>query len=146
MGLAFGLGKGNLNPHEATMTVATHSTQPPPRAAEMKGESMARSAEPRKLSPVETALTAVLGVGGGLFIALYSFVQLRAAWLNGTVAFGRVSNVDFDYESEPLSYIVAMSALFPAAIVCGVALAIVSVAVLMRQREAARRQARRKAR
>lgn len=112
----------------------------------MKGDSMKRPGESRRLGPIETALTAVLGVGGGLFIAFYSFVQLRAAWMDGTVGFGRSGRVDFDYESEPLSYIVAMSALFPAAIVCGVALAIVSVAILMRQREVARRQARRKAR
>ena len=107
---------------------------------------MRRSDEPRRLGPIETALTAIVGVGGGIFIALYSFVQLRAAWMDGTVGFGRSGRVDFDYESEPLSYIVAMSALFPAAIVCGVALAIVSVAVLLRQREVMRRQGRRKVR
>lgn len=109
---------------------------------------MKRSDEPRKLGPVEVLLTAVLGVGGGIFIALFSFIQLRAAWMEGFFALGRGGRamVDFDYESEPLSYIVAMSALFPAAIVCGAALAAVSILVLLRQREAGRRRQSRKAR
>lgn len=114
----------------------------------MKGEFMKKPPAGRRLSPIETLLTAILGVGGGLFIALYSFVQLRAAWMDGIVVFGRGgrTGVDFDYESEPLSYIVAMSALFPAAIVCGFALAIVSAVIILRQREAARQGSRRKAR
>jgi hypothetical protein len=103
---------------------------------------MKRYDEPRKLGPIEALLTAIFGVGGGIFIALFMFVQLRSAWLDGFVGLGRGG--DFDYESEPLSYIVAMSALYPTAIVGGAALAIVSWVVLMRHRKALQRASRRR--
>ena len=105
---------------------------------------MPKSDEPRRLSPIEALLTAIFGVGGGLFIAAFMFVQLRTAWVNGVVALGRGSGtgLDLDYESEPFSYIIAMSALFPAAIICGIALAVASAIVLVRHRSAVRRSAR----
>jgi hypothetical protein len=112
----------------------------------MKGESMKRPDAPRRLSTIETLLTALVGVGGGIVLALYSFIQLRTAWMEGTVAFGGRNAVDIDYESEPLSYIVAMSALYPAAIVCGIGLAAVSAIILMRQRELSRPKSARKSR
>lgn len=105
---------------------------------------MPKSDEPRRLSPVEALLTAIFGVGGGLFIAGFMFVQLRSAWVNGVVALGRGSgaSLDLEYESEPFSYIIAMSALFPAAIICGIALATASIVVLARHRSAVRRATR----
>jgi TRAP-type C4-dicarboxylate transport system permease small subunit len=112
----------------------------------MKGESMKRPDVPRRLSRIETLLTAVVGIGGGLLLALYSFIQLRTAWLEGSVALGGRNAIDIDYDSEPLSYIVAMSALYPAAIVCGIGLAAVSAIILMRQRELSRQKSLRKSR
>jgi hypothetical protein len=112
----------------------------------MKGESMKRPDAPRRLSTIETLLTAIVGVGGGIILSLYSFIQLRTAWMEGTVAFGGRNAIDLDYESEPLSYIVAMSALYPAAIVCGIGLAVTSAIILMRQRELARQKQLRKPR
>jgi hypothetical protein len=112
----------------------------------MKGESMMRQDGPRRLTTIETLLTAIVGVGGGIVLALFSFIQLRTAWLEGTVAFGGRNAVDLDYESEPLSYIVAMSALYPAAIVCGFGLAVASAIILMRQRELSRGKPARKSR
>jgi len=108
---------------------------------------MKRYDEPRKLGPIEALLTAIFGVGGGIFIALFMFIQLRSAWLDGQVVLGRGGEAgwDFDYESQPLSYIVAMSALYPAAIVCGATLAIVSWVVLMRHRKALQRANRKRA-
>lgn len=105
---------------------------------------MPRSDEPRRLSPVEALLTAIFGVGGGIFIAVFMFVQLRMAWVSGVVPLGRGSDAGLalDYESEPFSYIIAMSALFPAAIICGIALAAASIIVLVRHRGAVRRASR----
>ena len=106
----------------------------------MKGDAMNESDKPRRLGPLAVAAAALLGIGGGLVLALYSFIQLRTAWLDGVFVFGGRGRAtwDVEYESEPLSYIVAMSALYPTAIVVGIALAIVSAVVLMRQRSAPR--------
>ncbi|WP_439573646.1 hypothetical protein [Phreatobacter sp.] len=105
---------------------------------------MPRSDVPRRLSPIEALLTAIFGVGGGLFIAVFMFVQLRSAWMSGVVALGQGGDaaVGLDYESEPFSFIIAMSALFPAAIICGIALSAASIIVLVRHRGAVRRAAR----
>ncbi|MBN8942556.1 MAG: hypothetical protein J0H01_23845 [Rhizobiales bacterium] len=102
---------------------------------------MRNSEDPRKSGRFQTALTGFLGLAGGLFIAIFMFIQLRAAWNNGVVLLGPAgpNAWDLEYETEPLSYIVAMSALYPAAIVCGVALALASLFVLMRNRNGARR-------
>jgi hypothetical protein len=110
--------------------------------------SMNRPDETRRLGPLATLLTALFGVVGGIALALYSFVQLRTAWLDGVFAFGGRSRpaIDFDYDSEPLSYIVAMSALYPTAIVCGVGLAIVSAIMIYRQRPGNRARQRSRAR
>ncbi len=109
---------------------------------------MNRPDEARRLGPLATLLTALFGVVGGIALALYSFVQLRTAWLDGVFAFGgrRRPAIDFDYDSEPLSYIVAMSALYPTAIVCGVGLAIVSAIMIYRQRPGNRARQRSRAR
>jgi len=87
---------------------------------------------------------AIAGVGGGLMLAIYSFIQLRTAWIDGVFQFGGRSRpaLDVDYDSEPLSYIVAMSALYPTAIVCGIGLAIVSAIILLRQRSLDRKDRR----
>lgn len=102
---------------------------------------MTRPEDPRKSGRFQTALTGVLGLVGGLFIAIFMFIQLRAAWNNGVVLLGPAGPDawDLEYETEPLSYIVAMSALYPAAIVCGVILALASLFVLMRNRNDVRR-------
>jgi len=89
----------------------------------------------RRLGPIATLFVALAGVAGGLVLALYSFVQLRTAWLDGVFAFGDPTRtrIDLDYESEPLSYIVAMSALYPTAIVVGGGLAIVCAVIAYKQ-------------
>lgn len=89
----------------------------------------------RRLGPVATLFVALTGVAAGLVLALYSFVQLRTAWLDGVFAFGdpNRTRIDLDYESEPLSYIVAMSALYPTAIVVGAGLAIVCAVIAYKQ-------------
>jgi TRAP-type C4-dicarboxylate transport system permease small subunit len=88
-----------------------------------------------RLHPTLAAVIAVIGVAVGLFIALYMFIQLRSAWMEGVVAFGIEEGPwDFDYETQPFAYILAMSALFPAGIVCGAALAVASAFAFMRQR------------
>ncbi|WP_146144724.1 hypothetical protein [Phreatobacter cathodiphilus] len=75
-------------------------------------------------------------------------MQLRTAWLDGVFAFGGRSRpaIDFDYDSEPLSYIVAMAALYPTAIVVGVGVALVSALMLYRQRPGNRARERSRAR
>lgn len=89
----------------------------------------------RRLSPSVAAVVAIIGVAAGLAIALYMFIQLRSAWMDGVVAFGREETAwDFDYETQPFAYILAMSALFPVGIVCGGALAVASAFAFMRQR------------
>jgi hypothetical protein len=100
--------------------------------------------ENRRLGPLATLLTALLGVVGGVVVALYSFVQLRTAWLDGVFAFGGRSRpaIDFDYDSEPLSYIVAMAALYPTVIVVGVGVALFSALMLYRQRPGSRARQR----
>ncbi len=102
----------------------------------MKGDAMKDADKQRRLGPLWTAIMAIAGVGGGLVVAIYSFIQLRTAWLDGVLVFGGRGRAawDVDYDSEPLSYIVAMSVLYPTAIVCGIGVAIVSALVLMRQR------------
>ncbi|MGQ3354604.1 MAG: hypothetical protein ACT6XY_05920 [Phreatobacter sp.] len=105
---------------------------------------MNRPDETRRLGPLAALLTALFGVGGGIVLALYSFVQLRTAWLDGVFAFGGRSRpaLDFDYDSEPLSYIVAMAALYPTIIVVGVGVALVSGFMLYRQRPGSRARQR----
>ncbi|KAF0133308.1 MAG: hypothetical protein FD152_1666 [Xanthobacteraceae bacterium] len=107
----------------------------------MKGDAMNDADERRRLSPLARVLTAIAGVGGGLMLAIYSFIQLRTAWIDGVFQFGGRSRpaLDVDYDSEPLSYIVAMSALYPTAIVCGIGVAIFSVIVLLRGRSVDRK-------
>ncbi|MGL4287854.1 MAG: hypothetical protein ACRCVA_16015 [Phreatobacter sp.] len=102
---------------------------------------MKKPEDARKSGRFPTALTGVLGLVGGLFIAIFMFIQLRAAWNNGVVLLGPAgpNAWDLEYETEPLSYIVAMSALYPASIVCGVVLALASLFVLMRNRNDSRR-------
>lgn len=106
---------------------------------------MQRPDAPRRLNTIETLLTAIIGLGG-MILSLYSFIKLRTAWIEGTFAFGGRNVIDIDYDSEPLSYIVAMSALYPAAIVCGIGLALACAIILMRQRELARQKPLRKPR
>ncbi len=47
----------------------------------MKGDAMKDADKQRRLGPVATAILAVAGVGGGLVIAIYSFIQLRTPGL-----------------------------------------------------------------
>jgi hypothetical protein len=110
----------------------------------MKGDAMKDADEQRRLNPLAMAAMAVAGVGGGLVLAIYSFIQLRTAWLDGVLVFGGRGRAawDVDYDSEPLSYIVAMSALYPTAIVCGIGIAIAGVIVLLRQRAIDRKDRR----
>ncbi len=110
----------------------------------MKGDAMKDTDERRRLNPLAMAAMAVAGVGGGLVLAIYSFIQLRTAWLDGVLVFGGRGRAawDVEYDSEPLSYIVAMSALYPTAIVCGIGIAIVSAIVLLRQRAIDRKDRR----
>ncbi|QCK86736.1 hypothetical protein E8L99_13700 [Phreatobacter aquaticus] len=101
----------------------------------------------RRLHPSVAAAIAVVGVAAGLFIALYMFIQLRSAWMDGVVAFGREETAwDFDYETQPFAYILAMSAVFPVGIVCGGALAVASAFAFMRQRALLRPDTKRKSR
>lgn len=108
---------------------------------------MKRPDRPWRFGTLLTALTAGAGVIGGLAVALCSFIQLRTAWLDGVVVFGRrgANAFDFDYDSEPLSYIAAMSALYPAAIVCGAGIAVASAIVLARLRSSSTRDRRKSA-
>ncbi|QCI66661.1 hypothetical protein [Phreatobacter stygius] len=98
---------------------------------------MRNSEDQRKPGRFQTALTGIIGLVSGLFIAIFMFIQLRAAWNNGVVLLGPAgpNAWDLEYEVEPLSYIVAMSALYPAAIVCGVGLAIASWLLLAGNRK-----------
>jgi TRAP-type C4-dicarboxylate transport system permease small subunit len=102
---------------------------------------MTKREDPRKPGRLQMALTGILGLVAGLFVAIFMFIQLRAAWNNGVVLVGPSgpNAWDLEYDVEPLSYIVAMSALYPAAIVCGVGLAAASLVLIARSRGNARR-------
>ncbi len=105
---------------------------------------MNRADEKRRFGPVASLIIALAGVAGGLVLAAYSFIQLRTAWLDGYFALGTRTRaaIDLDYDSEPLSYILAMAALYPTAIVCGFGIAIVSGIALYRQRRGSRSRQR----
>ncbi|MCZ0734657.1 hypothetical protein [Phreatobacter sp. AB_2022a] len=102
---------------------------------------MTRPEDRRRPGRFPTTLTGIVGLIGGAFLAIFMFIQLRSAWNNGVVLIGPAgpNAWDLDYEIEPLSYIVAMAALYPAAIVCGVGIALASWLLLTGNRKDVRR-------